>query len=466
MKWAILLYGLGISGGANVIFEHALYAYNKGVQITFVSKEKKCSDEAAWHKGTEKFIYKTIDEAEKENYDVVIATEWRSAFDACSLKARKYIYFVQSIESRFYQDQKSLLAYVANNSYEIDFNYITEASWIQKYLKRYYNKNAVLVHNGMNKDVFNANGRSLESRNKSECRILVEGSVNNWLKNVPRTIELCQSAGANEIWLVTPDEIKDYPGVNRVFSQVPFDRMPEIYRSCDILVKLSLVEGMFGPPLEMFHCGGTALTYNIEGAEEYLIDGYNSIVVEKGDEEKVITSLKEIIHNTVEMNTLKENAMKTAYNWIDWNDSCEKFWKAIMQFPNMSKEQIENIKNKGEAGAYAYRLIENTFGSEANRKRIEEAVEILKKSDKQVYIYGAGYFCRNSIWQFDGLGQVIDGIIVSDTNTNPKAILGHQVYAIDEMVAEKDNIYIFISSDKYRDEIISIIKDKGFKYYV
>ena len=41
MKWAILLYGLGISGGANVIFEHALYAYNQGVEVTFITKKNK-----------------------------------------------------------------------------------------------------------------------------------------------------------------------------------------------------------------------------------------------------------------------------------------------------------------------------------------------------------------------------------------------------------------------------------------
>jgi hypothetical protein len=40
---------------------------------------------------------------------------------------------------------------------------------------------------------------------------------------------------------------------------------PLVYRSCDILGKLSYVEGMFGPPLEMFHCGWTAIVYNVTG---------------------------------------------------------------------------------------------------------------------------------------------------------------------------------------------------------
>jgi hypothetical protein len=56
--------------------------------------------------------------------------------------------------------------------------------------------------------------------------------------------------------------------------------MASVYRSCDDILKLSLVESMFGPPLEMFHCGGTAIVYNVTGHDEYIVHGRNALVAE------------------------------------------------------------------------------------------------------------------------------------------------------------------------------------------
>lgn len=465
IKWAILLYGLGISGGANVIFEHALYAFKRGVEITFVSKEQKNKDSAAWHDGTENFVYKTISEASVEKYDVAIATEWRSAFDIHSLRADKYIYFVQSIESRFFYNQESMLAYIANNSYEINMEYITEARWIQEYLKVNYDKDSILVHNGIDKEIFQRNGKFIEPKNE-KIRVLVEGSVTNWLKNVPRTIELCHRAGVEELWLVTPDKVDNYPGIDKLFCQVPFKKMPEIYRSCDILVKLSLVEGMFGPPLEMFHCGGTAITYNINGAEEYLIDGYNSIVIETGNEQGVVESLNKLINDRERLTFLKENAGRTAGKWEDWEQSSSSFWNAIQQIANMDKGRVELIKKKAKAGADAYRFIEENLGIDTCENRIKHAVDELKKNKKKLYIYGAGYLCKSAVIQFSRYDVIIEGIIVSDIKNNSLTVMGHPVYELTELSECKEAMYIYISTEKYRDEIISILKKEEFNYFI
>jgi glycosyltransferase involved in cell wall biosynthesis len=110
----------------------------------------------------------------------------------------------------------------------------------------------------------------------------VEGPLGVSYKNVEKTIELCRQAEVDEIWLLTSSEVTDYPGVNRCFSRVPITETAAIYRSCDLLVKLSYVEGMFGPPLEMFHCGGTALVYDVTGHDEYIRHQQNSIVVPRG----------------------------------------------------------------------------------------------------------------------------------------------------------------------------------------
>lgn len=461
-KWGILLYDIGISGGANVIFNHALYACNQGVDITFVSRQKKTCSDASWHIGTERFMYKTIEEAKDEIYDVVIATEWRTAYDIYQLKAEKYVYFVQSVESRFFHNPACFLGYIADNTYHLPFKYITEVGWIKKILYEHYSKEAEIVLNGIDKDIFKVDGKCVEEKSEDHVRFLIEGSVHNWLKNVATTVRLCEEAGAEEIWLVTPDNISSYEGVDRVFSQVPMSSMPQIYRSCDVLVKLSLVEGMFGPPLEMFHCGGTAITYDIEGSDEYIKNGYNALVVKKNDEEGVIKAIKQLINNPDMLNYLKVNAVKTASMWCDWNKSSACFYRHIQKAKSTDYFDVQRIKKNGSAGANIYRRVEKYIGNYPGNNRIESLVESYLSSKRDIYIYGAGSLCKSTIILLSEFDIPISGIIVSNKETNPNTVIGHRVYGIDELKISPNSVMIYISTEKYYREIYELLKKKGY----
>ena len=49
------------------------------------------------------------------------------------------------------------------------------------------------------------------------------------------------------------------------------------------MLKLSRVEGMFGPPLEGFHMGATCVVTAVTGHEEYVEHGVNGLVVDWDD---------------------------------------------------------------------------------------------------------------------------------------------------------------------------------------
>jgi hypothetical protein len=177
-------------------------------------------------------------------------------------------------------------------------------------------------------------------------RILVEGPLNAAFKNVKRTIELCRRANVGEIWLLTSSKIDSMTGVSRVFSQVSISEVPKIYRSCDVLVKLSYVEGMFGPPLEMFHCGGTAIVYDVTGFDEYIKHNINALVAKTNDEESVIRYLH-LLHDDRELlSQLNAGANETAKQWINWVQSSTLFANAIEKiYANKSlQDQIPNIQ--------------------------------------------------------------------------------------------------------------------------
>ncbi|WP_022760435.1 glycosyltransferase family 4 protein [Butyrivibrio sp. AD3002] len=343
MKWAIFLGSTTVGGGTYVIFEHATRAKEKGVDVTIVTREKVSKEELYWHTKASELRFITVEEASKEEFDVVISTWWAMVGEAYKVKGKQYLYFVQSIESRFAPEKEKPTRRYAESTYMMPMEIITEATWIKEYLEKNYLKHPILVHNGIRKDIYFPDGEVIEKRDPNKLRVLVEGPVDVDFKNVPKTIKLCQKSKADEIWLMTSSEISKYKGVDKVFSRVPIWEAAKIYRSCDVIVKLSYVEGMFGPPLEMFHCGGTAITYDVTGHDEYIVNGVNGLVVHRDDDDKVVEYLNRLKEDSEYLNNLKKGALDTANNWIDWETSSDRFYDAVME---LSKPKEDNLQEK------------------------------------------------------------------------------------------------------------------------
>lgn len=371
MKWAVFLGSTSVGGGTNVILEHAAGAVERGEDVTIVTMKPVVREDVAWHSRAGLPAWKTIDEAGKEIYDVVIATWWWLVYDAYRIKGRHYLYFVQSIESRFYRLEERPTRLLAEATYMLPLQIITEAAWIQDYLKARYGKNALLVHNGIRKDIYTPDGECYEPRQEGKLRVLVEGTVDVHFKNVPKTIRLCQKSMADEIWLMTASDIRSYKGVDRVFSKVPAADTPKIYRSCDVIVKLSYVEGMFGPPLEMFHCGGTAITYDVSGHDEYIVHGVNALVAKKNDDRKVIAYINKLKKEPDYLRQLKAGALRTAQQWIGWEQSSDRFCRAVYQLCAQPSDVTQQML-KRESGFY----FKNYLTAEGYRSEIKELLEL------------------------------------------------------------------------------------------
>ena len=382
MKIAFLLGSPDISGGTYVIFEHATRLNRTGHSVTIVTECPVDEKLHSWHPAAGELTWNTFTNLEKECFDLAIATWWQSVFQLVRITSRKYLYFIQSIESRFFEEldpddpglrDVDLLSQWCENTYRLNLPVITEAQWIKKYLLEHHNRDSFLVRNGIRKDIYHEEGLAIAARRHGALRILVEGPLGVFFKNVEKTIDLCRKAEVDEIWLLTSSAVNDYPGVDRCFSKVPILKTAEIYRSCDILVKLSYVEGMFGPPLEMFHCGGTALVYDVTGHDEYIRHGENSIVIERDNESQVVEWLKTLKTDTSLLNKLKEGARKTASAWPDWDVVANQFHLAIetcgRDLPDMSPAFLrENsnlmleIRDSGLRSRELVRLVERERG--------------------------------------------------------------------------------------------------------
>ncbi|MCV3462704.1 glycosyltransferase family 4 protein, partial [Campylobacter sp. FU_497] len=346
MKIAFLIGSPDISGGSFVIFEHALFLMRSNHEVVMITANALSCDmkELNWHNDAKKLSWKTYQQVDNISFDIVIATWWRTFYELHRVQSKKYVYFVQSIESRFYNQTEKPLRKLVDSTYILDIPIITEATWIKNFLYDNYNRHSFLVKNGIRKDLFCHEGEFCQKKNVNDLRVLVEGPINVDFKNVMKTIELCKKSQADEIWLLTSSNVEKVRGVDKVFSRISVDQTPYVYRSCDVIVKLSYVEGMFGPPLEMFHCGGTAIVYNVSGHDEYIKHGVNGLVVDTDNEDKVIEFINELKNNIVRRDELKKEAIKTAEQWKDWSDSSKEFEKALVVIDNENHSSTDLLK--------------------------------------------------------------------------------------------------------------------------
>ena len=184
---------------------------------------------------------------------------------------------------------------------------------------------AWLVRNGVSKTLFSPQGPRLAERPTDHVRVLVEGPLGVPMKAVDETIDVCLDAGVTDLWHVSPQEGLTSDRATRVFSRVPIQQMSHVYRSVDLLVKLSRVEGMFGPPLEAFHCGATALVSEVTGYDEFMRNGVNGLTVPVDDFAAATVSLESLLRSPDEMLSLRAGAQRTALEWPSLEASSADF---------------------------------------------------------------------------------------------------------------------------------------------
>ncbi len=326
---AFLIGSTQIGGGNNVIFQHALHAQRSGADVTLIPILEVSSPPTDWHPALAQLQVLPLAEAVHRRFDVAIATWWPTVYELPRLRFRHAAYFIQSIESRFHAvGPGNDLAPLAEMSYLLRLPAVTVALWMQNYLAVEYQSPSFLVRNGIDKSIFTARGPALAPRRSGRQRVLVEGQLGVEMKGVDRAIDVARQAGADEVWLLTSSQVDDYTGCDRVVSEIPLADTPAVYRSCDVLLKLSNVEGMYGPPLEMMHCGGTAVTYDVSGFDEYVENGRNALVVPTGDEGSAVEALTRLREPGL-LASLEEGALATAAGWPSWEYSSKEFLRAV-----------------------------------------------------------------------------------------------------------------------------------------
>lgn len=319
-----------ISGGTYVIFEHALWLQRQGAHVTVLTLFPLSDAQPGWHPALDELRFASFEEVSTERFDIAVATWWPTVLELPRLRFRHAVYFVQSAEPRFYANGLDPASTgIAELTYTFGLPVITIATWLQMYLAFQHGSPTFLARNGIDKDRYTVTGPAVAPAAPGRLRVLVEGPVDVTMKGVNEAIDVARRAGADEIWLLTSSAVTSVPGVDRVFSRLPADQTGEVYRSCQVLLKLSQVEGMYGPPLEMFHCGGTVVTYNVTGHDEYVVAGENGLVVPMDDTQAAVAALASLRTDPQLLARLQAGALRTAARWPDWGESSREFGRIL-----------------------------------------------------------------------------------------------------------------------------------------
>ncbi len=212
MKIVFLIGAVQIGGGNYVVVQHALHAAEQGHDVTILSMHRFSRDDLAWHPAFTKLKVGHVSEAQGQRFDIAIATWWKTALELPKVAAAQYAYFVQSIESRFYDGSEDTMRRLVDQTYELRLPGITEATWIQTYLQQTYGSVYHLARNGIRKDLYSPNGDCAAPRVPGKLRVLVEGSLKApKIKNTARTVRAVNRGKPFETWMLTSTKLHGIP---------------------------------------------------------------------------------------------------------------------------------------------------------------------------------------------------------------------------------------------------------------
>jgi O-antigen biosynthesis protein len=316
---AFLAHDLQLSGGMGVVVHHARrLAAHHGIDTALVLVREQ--EKPHWDfEHLEHLEVLSFDEARARRFDVAVSTWWETVFALFELRAERYASFVQSLEDRFYPPGHADRVGAAL-ALDLPVSFITEARWIAESLAELRpDAPCRLVRNGIDKTIHPADTDVTPSLD-GPLRVLVEGSATVWFKGVNEAIEAAH-AMAEPYELTVVSGSRDglvTSGADRVVGPLSQRDLAALYGQTDVVLKLSRVEGMYGPPLEGFHHGTTVVTTPVTGHEEYVEHGHNGLIVDWDDPVGTAHALDLLARDRRLLHELRTNALETARRWPSW----------------------------------------------------------------------------------------------------------------------------------------------------
>lgn len=315
---AFVLPTTNVSGGVNVLLKHAIILRKHGADVLVIALTKEPPKTIVFE-GEELYIASPASTGIHRYFDIIVASLWSTCSWIMSYpKAKRKVYLVQNFETDFYEFGHPWRT-IANYTYNAypNFEYLTISKWCQEWLEKTFNNKADFIRNGLNREVFS----SIERNFSGIIRILIEGDCGSHYKNIDEAFKITNTLDRSryEIWYLSNNSHpKSWYLLDKFYHKVPYDKVADIYKSCHILLKTSLLESFSYPPLEMMSTGGIVVAVLNDGNREYLVPEHNCLTYPQGQIDSGRDMIERISRDENLRLRLITNGIETAKN-RDWN---------------------------------------------------------------------------------------------------------------------------------------------------
>jgi O-antigen biosynthesis protein len=317
----LLLHSNIRSGGNLALLQHCAYLAECGHRVEVIFQEAFFGCDIA-HAGLDLPSAHLADRRNDDPFDLALTNWWECAYRFAQLPARQYAYFCHGEEPLLYPDRSYELC--IDTVFRDRIELFAVNPHLARRLERISDRPVRIVPNG----VHIAHSQSAEPYFPPEpgrLRVLIEGPAGVPWKRVPETVALLKSIDGLDLVHVSADGSTDPAWQIKSLANVPYREMAGVYKSCDVVVKLSTSpEASPMPVLEGFAAGATAIVTAFPGPELYVRDGHNALVVPVDDPIAARRAVESLRDDRALLARLRVNATATARRF-DWRDVSRQF---------------------------------------------------------------------------------------------------------------------------------------------
>ena len=289
---------------------------------------------------------------EKFKAKYLIATIFDSIFFTQKLAEKmnsKIIYLSQGYEFMFLDGTRYG---EVETSFWLANHVITISDYLKNSYKKIFNIDTIKICNGVNYNILHVDKKENNKRKKIIMNLRNEGLKGGFILNdiiKKLTIE-CKNI---DIVVVNNSKKSDLCVNNNktvnlevITGPIPKMELCKLVRESDILVDASFSEGFGLLPLEAMCTGTIPVVSNSLGNMEYCVDGKNSIIIDQvNNSDAYVEKIIELINDDKKLETLKENAIKTAEKY-QFEDTIFNYYETLNNI--LSGKEKDKLKSLNE----------------------------------------------------------------------------------------------------------------------
>lgn len=252
--------------------------------------------------------------------DICFATGFKTSYFLClskwlRLSRTRLIYFIQGYEALSLAGNSGpwnrVVSFLVRLSYRLPLRKIAVSHWAKDMIA---DENAIVIPNGVDLSTFRPGNGTRNGSTDFVVGIIAAPGV--WkgyrvfldaMNQVPE-----EQKRDMKVIVSTPLQVELPSGVAAELLKPADDgELASFYRSCDVFVCSSYIEGFGLPGLEAMACGAAVITTACGGVSEYASDS-NCLMVSPGDSRAIAESIVRLRENRALRSRLQENALKTS----------------------------------------------------------------------------------------------------------------------------------------------------------